>query len=248
MNRAFKIFLSNLKINVKYLLQSDEQFNRREFKKRFGWYPNLKAPKTFVEKLLYLKQHYCNPLQNLCADKFTVMQYIELCGYPDIIKDVYQVCSEPNQIDLSKMPDKFFIQCSHTQGYNYVVKKNDVRKLEQIKKEYKQLLKRKHYKVLRENCYKNITPKIICSEFLQDPGKNDLTDYKFYCFDGEPKYFMVSYGEYNHAPKNHKFDMNWNSIDLDFKKKSAVAAEEIPKPKNYERMVEIVKKLYQPIL
>ena len=246
MNKALHIRFKNIQIDLMYALQSDLRFNRNEFKKRFGWYPNLDEPKTFVEKLLYLKEHYRNPLQNLCSDKFTVMQYVEMCGYPDILKDIYQVCSDPDEIDLSKMPDKFFMQCSHTQGYNYVVNKTDAMKIEQIKKEYRQLLKRKHYKVLRENNYKNITPRIICGEFLQEPGKEELTDYKFYCFDGEPKYFMVSYGEFNHQLKNHKFDMSWNSIDLDFKKQSMVEATDVEKPKNFDCMVEIVKKLCKP--
>ena len=213
---------------------------------RFGRSPDMKEPKTFAEKLLFLKQHYVNSLQTVCADKLTVCQYVKQCGYPDILKDTYWVGDSPEKIDVSVLPDKFFIQCSHTQGHNYVVSKEDIEKLKRIKREYKYLLKRKHYKVLRENCYKNIAPKIICSEYLEESGKNGLTDYKFYCFGGEPKYFMVSYGEFSHDVKNHKFDMQWNSIDHYFKKEAAVKAEEIARPKNFNRMVEIVTKLCAP--
>ncbi len=246
MDKVLKLRLKNLQYDISYLLQDDAKFNRREFKRRFGRYPNLTTPETFVEKLLYLKQHYNNMLQNVCTDKFTVCQYVEMCGYSDILKEVYQVCSDPDQIDISKLPDKFFMQCSHTQGHNYIVYKTDTAKIEEIKREYKYLLRRKHYKVLRENCYKNLEPKIICSEFLQEPGKEELTDYKFYCFEGQPKYFMVSYGEFSHTQTNHKFDMQWNSIDHLFKKRTLIEAENITKPKNYERMVEIVTKLCAP--
>ena len=246
MNKALPVLLKNIQFNIMYVLQSDAMFNRNEYKRRFGKFPNLKSPKTFSEKLTYLKEHYYNPLQNTCADKFLVCQYVKLCGFADILKDVYQVCSSPEEIDLSKMPDKFFIQCSHTQGHNYIVSKTDTKKIEDIKKEYKYLLKRKHYKILRENCYKNIVPKIICSEYLQDPNSQDLTDYKFYCFNGKPKYLMVSYGELCHDVKNHKFDMEWNSIDHLFKKQSTIDVASIKKPDNYERMVEIVSKLCEP--
>lgn len=246
MNNARYIQLKNLQIDIKYLLQSDAKFNRNEFKRRFHRYPNLSEPKTFSEKLLYLKQHYINPLQNLCSDKFTVNQYVELCGYADILKDTYQVCTRPEDIDLSKLPDKFFIQCSHTQGCNYVVEKKDIKKLEQIKKEYKHLLKRKHYKVLRENNYRGIVPRIVCSEYLQEDNKSELTDYKFYCFGGVPKYFMVSFGEYSHNVKNHKFDMQWNSIDHLFKENAAIAPDNVVPPQNFERMVEIASKLCAP--
>lgn len=240
------VWLKNLRFNIMYALQSDRAFNRKEFKRRFGRYPDLETPKTFSEKLLYLKEHYCNPLQNLCADKHTVNQYVELCGHGDTLKAIYQVCSSPDEIDLSLLPDKFFIQCSHTQSHNYVVDKADTAKIELIKREYRHLLKRKHYKVLRENCYKNISPKILCCEYLQEPGKEELTDYKFYCFGGEPKYFMVSYGEFSHDVKNHKFDMEWNSIDHLFKEKAAVAASDIPIPANFDQMVKIVSDLCKP--
>jgi len=246
MNPILRLRLQNLKINLLYLLKNDHQFNRKEFKLRFGHDLNSENPKTFVEKLLFLKEHYDNPLETVCADKFAVNQYVTMCGYPDILKKVYQVCTRPEEIDLSKMPDRFFIQCSHAQGHNHVVDKNDTKKIDFIKKEYRYFLKRKHHKVLRENCYKNVTPRIICSEFLQEPGKTSLTDYKFYCFDGEPKYFMVSYGEYDHNVTNHKFDIEFNSIDHLFKKKPEIKAEDIKKPENYDRMVEIVKKLCKP--
>ena len=246
MNKILRVWLKNVQYNMMYALRSDVRFDRKEYKRRFGKYPDLKHPKTFSEKLIYLKEHYYNPLQNACADKFTVSQYVELCGYGDILKDVYQVCSDPRDIDPSKLPDKFFIQCSHTQGHNYVVEKSDTQKLEEIKKEYKYLLRRKHYKILRENCYKHIKPKIICSEYLQEPGKEELTDYKFYCFGGEPRYFMVSYGEFRHQVKNHKFDMNWNSIDHLFKEKASIDPKDIPVPKNFERMAQIAKDLCKP--
>lgn len=246
MNKIQHVWLKNIWLNIRYAFYSDRAFDCKEFKRRFGRYPDLDNPRTFAEKLLYLKEHYCNPLQNLCADKHTVCQYVELCGHGDTLKATYQVCSSPDEIDLSLLPDKFFIQCSHTQSHNYVVDKADAAKLELIKREYRHLLKRKHYKVLRENCYKNITPKIVCSEYLQEPGKEELTDYKFYCFSGEPKYFMVSYGEFRHDVKNHKFDMEWNSIDHLFKEKAAVDVSDIPIPANFDQMVKIVSDLCKP--
>ena len=103
MNNALCIWFKNIQYNIMYALQSDEKFNRKEFKRRFGHYPDLKNPKTFVEKLLYLKQHYYNPLQNVCADKFMVSQYVKMCGYEDILKTTYQVCSTPDEIDISKI-------------------------------------------------------------------------------------------------------------------------------------------------
>lgn len=245
-SELLRLIIKNCLFDIEYLFVSDKKYNIKKYEDKFGRKPDLSNPKTFAEKLIYLKMHYNNLLQNVCADKFTVSEYVRQCGYPDILKEIYCVCEDPDDIDFDSLPEKFFMQCSHTQGYNYVVEKKDTESLNRIIKLYKWLLKRKHYKVLRENCYKGITPRVICSEYLEEPGRDSLTDYKFYCFGGEAKYFMVSYGEYSHEVRNHKFDMEWNSIDKQFKKVEAVSADEIPHPQNFDRMVEIVEKLAAP--
>jgi len=179
MKNIIRLRLKNLLFSLCYLFVGDLHYNKWKFYKKLHYRLNLSCPETFAEKLIYLKMYYKNPLQNLCADKFTVREYVKACGYPEILKEVYQVCESPDEINLAALPDKFFIQCSHTQGHNYIIEKKDEEKLKEIKKLYRFLLKRKHYKVLRENCYKNITPRIICCEYLAQPGMNCLTDYKF---------------------------------------------------------------------
>lgn len=231
---------------IQCFLISDKLFNKIRYKKVFKRTLNLKDPKTFSEKLICLKLHYNNPLQSVCADKYEVCQYVAQCGYPEILKKIYKVYNDPNEIEFDSLPDKFFIQCSHTQGHNFAIDKNKPYDLEHIKALYKILFKRKHYMVLRENCYKNIKPRVICGEFLEQSDGSPLTDYKIYCFGGEAKYVMVSYGEYEHNVKNHKFDMQWNSIDWLFKKKAAVEADNIEKPENFDKMVEIAEKLSAP--
>lgn len=233
-------------MNLKYILVNDKRFNTKMYIKTFGEIPDFENPKTFSEKLIFLKMYYNNLLQNVCADKYSVCSYIKQCGYPDIIKIMYRVYNNIDEINLDDLPDKFFIQCSHTQGFNFVVDKSDSEQFEEIKKIYRPIMKRKHYKPLRENCYKNIVPRIICSEYLEEKGVESLTDYKFYCFDGEAKYFMVSYGEFSHNVKNHKFDMNWNSIDHLFKKKESIDKNSIRRPFNFNKMVEIAERLSKP--
>ena len=246
MNLATYARLRNWQMALRYLLVSDAKFNRKTFISKLHYTPDFVNPKTFAEKLQYLKMHYDNLLQNVCSDKFTVCEYVKQCGYPEILKELYQVCARPEDIDLSLMPDRFFIQCSHVQGCNFIVDKEDAAKLASIKKIYKVLLKRKHYKNLRENCYRNIVPRILCGEYLEQPGKPSLTDYKIYCFQGVARYFMVSYGEFEGTARNHKFDMDWHSIDKYFKSAETVSADMIERPKNFDKMVEIAEKLSAP--
>ena len=132
---------------------------------------------------------------------------------------------------------------NHMSKFNYILDKQDLKQFKHIKKVFKVLKHYNHYWILREKAYKNVTPRIICCKYLEEPGKKHLTDYKFYCFDGEVKYFMISYGEFEHNTRNAKFDLNWNNLDKDFKGKTVLTNEEIKKPKNFERMVEIATRL-----
>lgn len=244
--KLIKLSIKILLEHIKYSLVSDKLFHKLRYKKAFNKPLNLNEPKTFSEKLIYLKLRYTNQLENLCADKFEVCQYVTQCGYPEILKKIYKVYNDPNDIDFDSLPDKFFVQCTHTQGHNFAIDKNKPYDLQHIKALYKVLFKRKHYMVLRENCYKHIKPRVICSEFLEQSDGSPLTDYKIYCFGGKAKYVMVSYGEYEHNVRNHKFDMQWNSIDSLFKKTPAVEAKSIQKPENFDKMVEIAEKLAAP--
>lgn len=206
-------------------------------------FPNFKNPQNFSEKLLFLKMYYNNPLMYTCVDKYNVRKYVELCGYKDILNEVYAVYSSVDEIDFNDLPETCFVQMNHMSRFNYILNKNDYKQLEHIKKIFKRLFKYNHYWILRERAYKYVNPKIICSKYLIEDGVDGLTDYKFYCFDGVPKYFMVSYGEFDHNTKNVKYDMDWNCIDDLFKKNPNLDPKTIKKPKNFDYMVEIATKL-----
>lgn len=244
--KAWLVLVGNWKMHLKYMLYSDKTYNEKIYQSEFGRKIDWSSLQTFSDKLLFLKMHYSNLLENTCVDKFTVNNYVRQCGFQSIIKEIYQVCESPEQINLEILPEKFFIQCSHTQSFNYVVEKKDINRINEIKGIYKQLLKRRQYEGFRENNYKFIMPRIICSEYLEEPGRDSLTDYKIYCFGGKAKYFMVSYGELSHKVKNHKFDLHWNSIDHMFKEKPAINPNEIPHPENFEKMIDIAEKLSAP--
>lgn len=233
-------------IKKKYFV-TPEKYIKKKYQKIYKKEIDLQCPKTFSEKVLFLKLYYHNPLLTLCADKFYVDSYVKLCGYESILKKRYGVYSRPEEIEWDKMPDKFFLKCNHLSGNNIAVnKKSDDLDIVYLNRLFGILLKRNYYYSDFEWCYKNIEPKIICEEWLEDKNGNLPVDYKFYCFEGEPKYFMVSYGEFDHRVRNHKFDMDGNSIDSLFKEKEAVDKDSIIFPDNFSDMKEIVKVLCKP--
>lgn len=233
---------------IGFYLVNDMKYLTSRYKKEKGELPDLCAPKTFSEKLIYLMLHYRNPLETLCADKFYVQEYVRACGYERILKKIYGVYRKASDINFDNLPDEFFIKTNHVSGNNKIVKRSMNPDFNYLRKFYSEVLKINYYYDSREWAYDRIRPMIICEEVLRDKNGNLPIDYKFYCFSGEMKYFMVSCGEFDHKVRNHKFDRNLNSVDYHFKKKSTLSEDEARKllPGNINEMFEIVDSLCKP--
>lgn len=241
MKRSARIYYK-----LRMFLVSDRQHCVRYFKKEKGYSPNLKVPETLSEKLLYLMLHYRNPLERLCADKYYVQEYVRACGLEHILKPILKVYKSASDINFDELPEEFFIKCNHLSGNNMVVKKSDNPDYAYIRGFYNEVMKMDYYTRGREYQYHGIRPLILCERCLRDSQGQMPVDYKFYCFDGEPKYFMISKGEYEHHVRNHKFDMNCNSVDYHFKKKPTLEEKDAIIPDNIEEMFSVVKKLCKP--
>lgn len=241
----FKIFIKFMISEAKYYLGYTDYEIKRRYKKEYGNYPDLCNPKTYSEKLLFLKAHYRNPLQTICADKYYVCEYVKMCGYEHILRNFYAIYRNSNEINYKDLPERFFIRCNNRSGLNFIIDKKKVEE-KTLKTLFKMILKNNYYHSMKEWPYKNILPCIICEEVLENKDKSPLTDYKFYCFSGKPHYFMVSYGEYDHDVKNIKYDMDGHLIDYYFKKTSKLDARKVQLPENIDEMIEIASTLCRP--
>lgn len=225
---------------------SDEAFDRRAFKKRTGRELETEHPETFTEKLLYLKRNLHDPLLQRCADKYLVRGYLEELGYGDLLNPLYGAYDDAREIDFDAMPDQFFIKCSSYSGANFFIDKNVSTGLDHLVRHINSIQHRDYYWVGREWPYKGVQSKILCEQALVDSEGTLPVDYKFYCFGGELKYYMVSYGEYNHHARNHKLGPDNTSVDHLFKKTPAIPFDEIVLPDNIEEMKSIATDLSKP--
>src|SRR5690606_4682957 len=120
--------------------------------------------------------------------------------------------------------------CKNKKTFNY----------ESAKDKLSRHLRTKNYYITREWPYKNIKPRIMAEEFLEDKEKGDLWDYKFYCFHGEPQIMYISMGRQgNHVPF-YFYDMNFNLLDLQrphHERDDRV----IEKPECWEEMIDLAK-------
>ena len=203
---------------------------------------NLDSPTTFNEKLCWLKLRVFPKDEQVirCADKYEVHDYIKEKGHEELLVKLLGVWDKPEDIDWDKLPDKFVLKCTHGCAYNVIC--TDKKNLD-IKKTLKKLngwLKEDFSLVSGEPHYSKIRRRIICEEFLE----GELKDYKFYCFNGVPRFYYVAVtpnGDFHQM----KCDFFWpNGEVADFYRMDHERFNTLPeKPKNLDVMLEIAKKL-----
>ena len=178
-------------------------------------WPDLKSPKRFTEKVQWYKMNYRNPLMLQCVDKFAVRKYVEeKMGDGGILNDLYQVCDSAEEIDFPSLPEQFVVKT--TDGGNgdnvLIVKDKSSLNIPEAVRRIDLWRNKKYYVVSREWAYKGLRPRIIAEKYLE----GEIRDYKFFCFDGEPRLMFVASDRFvpGEETKYDFFDMDWNRLDI----------------------------------
>lgn len=227
----FKCIKDKTFIKIKYYFVMDKKLN-------------LENPKTFNEKLQWLKLYDRNPEYTKMVDKYEAKKYVlNLIGEEHIIPTL-GIYNNFEEINLAKLPDKFVIKPTHTSGNVYICKDKNIINLEKLRKLINKWLKRKYYYLHREWPYKNIKPRIIIEKYMSTEKQPELIDYKFFCFNGEPKILLVCSGRSKKLKKTW-FDVKWNKLDLE--EGNCETDGTLKKPKNLDLMIELARKLSRKI-
>lgn len=156
-----------------------------------------------------------------------------------------EVWDSPDEINIEELPDKFVLKCTHNSGGTIICRDKKSFDLVIAKNKLGKSYGHNYFWLGREWPYKNVKPRIIAEEYMEDEGGAEigLTDYKFYCFDGVPKYLYVSAGLENHATARISFlTLDWQFAP--FGRSDYKSFEELPKkPADLSAMIEIAKSL-----
>jgi hypothetical protein len=206
-----------------------------------GRWLNLFKPKRFTEKLQWYKLNYRTDLMTICVDKYLVREYISSKNLDNILVPIYGVYDNANEIDFKNLPESFVLKTNNGSHTNILCKDKKALNFDDTKIKLNKWLTQWAGKVGREWAYYNIKPKIICEQFLNISSSNDLDDYKFFCFNGEPYcLYVVIDRTANDGIKLGIYDLEFNK--LDYRRSDILPiTKEIKKPKNYEKMIEIAK-------
>jgi len=216
---------------------SDRIFIKIQYKAMTGRELNLLFPKTFSEKIQWLKLN--GNLQNYSClvDKYEVRKYIvETIGERYLIP-LIGIWDKFDDIDFKKLPEQFVLKCTHDCNSAIICKNKTTFNTEYAKTRINKCLLRNYYYSGREKQYKNIKPRIICEKYMVDVSGVELKDYKIYCFDGVPKVIQVIYDRLT-VCKSNLYDVNWNYISV-AKTYPTDPNRSISKPSNLVEMLNI---------
>lgn len=192
----------------------DETFLKRYYKARTGRTLDLEHPKTFNEKLQWLKLNDRNPLYHTLVDKADVKQYVaNLIGEQYIIP-TYGVWDSFEEIDFDSLPEQFVLKCTHDSHSVFICKNKKSFDFQNAKKKINRALKKDYFYQSREWPYKGVKPRVIAEKFMVDESGTELKDYKVLCFDGEPKLIELHQGRFSGQHYQDFYDVNWNKTTI----------------------------------
>ena len=240
-----KRFLFNPIIRVSYLSKlgfydnmPTEKYLKMLYKVRTGEELDLDFPRSYNEKLQWLKVNYYDPEYAKMADKYLAKKYVaEKIGEEYIIPTL-GVWESPDEIDFDALPDKFVLKCTHNSGTGMTICTDksslDIKK---VKKELKKGLGEVYWLRSREWSYKGIKPRIICEKYMVDESGKELKDYKIFCFNGVPRLIQVDFNRFVRHTRNI-YTPDWELMDAEIKFPSDKNVT-IPKPVCLDKLLEL---------
>lgn len=211
-----------------------------------------KNPKTFTEKIQWLKVYNRKPEYTIMVDKHAVKKYVaDRIGEEYIIPTLY-VWDKPEDIEWDILPNEFVLKTTHGGGGCGVIICKDKKSFDKqgaISK-LRSSFNSEIYPNLREWPYKNVPKRIIAEKLLKpivSLPSDDLSDYKFYCFNGEPKYCQVIRNRHSKETIDF-YDMDWKHQEF-VGLNPIVRNGDIPvaRPKHLDNMVKICRELAKNI-
>jgi len=200
---------------------------------------DLNNPVEFNQKLQWLKVFYHPKILNQLVDKYAVRKYVEEKIGSQYLNELYGVYNSFSEIDFDKLPSKFVLKATHSSASNIICEDKSSLDLKVVKKRTNRWLKsNKYYRTGQEWAYKDVKPGLIIEKYLQDEKTKDLIDYKFYCFNGEPKFLVAQSGKLG----RYFYDLEWNECPFRWRIKYHNSVE---KPSNFEELKVLAKKLAQ---
>lgn len=227
-------------------VNADALYLKLLYKNRMKKKLDLINPKTYNEKLQWLKLYNRKQEYTIMVDKYAVKGYVEKIIGKEYIIPTLGVWEHFDDIDFDKLPDQFVLKCTHDSGGLVICKDKETLDKEKAKKQIEHCLKRRYFLNTREWPYKDVKPQIIAEKYMVDESGYELKDYKFFTFDGKVKAMFIATDRGSESETCFDF-YDCNFEHLPFKNGHPNAKKKIIKPENFDKMIELAEKLGKDI-
>lgn len=208
---------------------------------------NIDNPQTFNEKIQWLKLYDRNPQYTKMVDKYRAKKYVSSLIGDKYIISTLGVWDKFDDINFDALPQQFVLKCTHDSGGLIICRDKSKLNIDEARRKINACLKQRYFWIAREWPYKNVKPRIIAEKYMESESDQELTDYKWFCFNGEPQFLYISHGLANHETATIDFyDIQHNRMPFkrtDYKSSTTDA----PKPRCHSEMIEVAKKLSKDI-
>lgn len=241
-NPDYRFVINSIHFGM-YCDMPDEDYLKRMFRQIMGYELNLDNPRTFNEKIQWLKLYDRNPLYSTMVDKFEVKKYVADIIGEEYIIPALGIWNAFDEIDFSRLPNQFVLKCTHDSGGLVICRDKQTFNVEKARKKINKSLQRNYYYWGREWSYKNVQPRILAERYMEDSKTHEVRDYKFFTFNGIAKVLLIA-TERQLQGKETKYDyFDMEFRHLPFTTLHPNAAISPAKPEKFELMKRLAEKL-----
>lgn len=223
----------------------DALYLRLRYYDVFGKRLNLKEPKTFNEKLQWLKLYDRKPEYTIMVDKIEAKKWVADRIGQEFIIPTLGVWERPEDIDFDSLPNQFVLKTNHDSGAVIICKDKSKLNIDATRKKLAVSLKHDYYIFGREWPYKDVKRRILGEKYMVDESGYELKDFKIFCFNGNPEFIQVDFDRF--ADSGHKrnlYSIDWEILDFQYGYPSD-RSHRIERPTNLEEMLKCASTLSQ---
>jgi hypothetical protein len=220
----------------------DRSLIRRRYRDAFGKYPDLKAPKTFSEKIIYKRLYDRRPILTQVTDKILMRDYVQARVDSKYLSEIYQIANSPEEIDWPNLPSSFVLKTNHGCKWNIFVPDKEQIDRAAVTRRLSSWLDTNYYRHTREWAYRNIPPLVFAEEMLDGENGRAPFDWKFFCFLGKPLYVQVDFDRFGRHRRN-LYDRHLVRLNVKYARERSLVDPVFPS--NMSEMFELANRLAQ---
>ena len=210
------------------------------YQKKLGKVLDLKNPKTFNEKIQWLKLYYRDPILPIMADKYEAKDLVLRKLGENLCVPTVALFESAQDIELEKLPQSIALKATHGSGWNIIARDTTELDEKEVREYFRFWLRRSYYVYSKEWAYKHIEPRVICERLLIDEHDCLPVDYKVFCFNGRANLVQVDFDRFVDHTRSF-YDLSWNKLDFSFG--YPMSNRSIPQPHPLKKMIDIAEKI-----